>query len=215
MSAAPLPSAVAVQSDGRVARGERTRRALAEAMISLLEEGHHNPTGRLIAERAGVSLRLVFHHFDDLEAILRASVAVQGERHWWRIQPVEVSNPLSKRVRIIVRQRADLYESIASVRRVALGMERRSPSVAAELERSRKILRDHLQATFAAELAGCSGAARRRLVDALDAATSFENWEGLRLSGRSDADARRAIELLVESALAPLTHADTTKGTRR
>ena len=47
---APVVSIVEHKTgDGRVARGERTRRALAEALISLLEEGDAQPTARRIA----------------------------------------------------------------------------------------------------------------------------------------------------------------------
>ena len=92
-------------ADGRMARGERTRRALAEALIALLEEGDAQPTARRIAERAGVSLRLVFHHFDDLESILYHAVRIQEQRHWRHIRPVEPTLPVDERVARVVRQR--------------------------------------------------------------------------------------------------------------
>ena len=102
-----MAPAVALKvDDGRVARGERTRRALAEAMIVLIEEGDPLPTARRVAESAGVSLRLVFHHFDDLESILRAAVEIQEERHWRPIRPVAPTLPVHERVARVVRQRA-------------------------------------------------------------------------------------------------------------
>src|SRR5208282_909869 len=55
--------------DGRLARSARTRHAVVDALLDLLGEGDLRPTAARIADRAGVSLRLVFHHFDDLEAI--------------------------------------------------------------------------------------------------------------------------------------------------
>src|SRR6202040_367201 len=87
-----------VVGDGRVARGERTRRSLAEAMISLLEEGDAQPTARRIAERAGVSLRLVFHHFDDLEAIYSELADRQAERVKPLTVPIPVTLPLPLRI---------------------------------------------------------------------------------------------------------------------
>ncbi len=65
-------------TDGRIARGERTRRKVAEALISLLEEGDTQPTAKLIAQRADVSLRLVFHHFEDMDALYRAVMILQS-----------------------------------------------------------------------------------------------------------------------------------------
>ncbi|MHB8506820.1 MAG: TetR family transcriptional regulator, partial [Acidimicrobiales bacterium] len=55
--------------DGRVLRGRRNRESEVEAFLSLIEEGDERPTARAIAERAGVSLRSVFQHFDELEQI--------------------------------------------------------------------------------------------------------------------------------------------------
>ena len=52
--------------DGRLARSARTRHAVVDALLDLLGEGDLRPTAARIAERAGVSLRIVFHHFEDL-----------------------------------------------------------------------------------------------------------------------------------------------------
>src|SRR5271154_3298707 len=60
--------------DGRVARGQRTRRSVAEALMDLLREGDPDPTAKAVAQRAGVSLPLVFHHFADMDD-LNQSVA--------------------------------------------------------------------------------------------------------------------------------------------
>ena len=188
-------------SDGRVARGERTRRSLAEAMISLLEEGDAQPTARRIAERAGVSLRLVFHHFEDLESILRAAVEIQEHRHWRRIRPVEATLPLAERISRLVRQRADVFQAVAPVRRSAALLERSSPTVAAELTRARQWLRAQLQVTFAPELERAQPSTARPLLDALDVATSWETWEQLQTRGRTPAACRRTMEALAGAVL--------------
>ena len=187
--------------DGRVARGERTRRGLAEAMISLIEEGETSPTARRIAEHAGVSLRLVFHHFEDVETLFKEAVAVQGERHWRRIRAVPADGDLRSRVRLVVRSRCDLYDQVAPVRRVAANIGRSSPTISAQLARSRELLRRQLSDSFAQELRRHHGGSRRRLLDALDAATSFETWDSLRSIGRSSTETQRVIELLLHSAL--------------
>ena len=51
--------------DGRAARALRTRQAVADALLRLLEEGELRPTSRMIAEKAGVSERTIFQHFED------------------------------------------------------------------------------------------------------------------------------------------------------
>ena len=128
--------------DGRVARGERTRRALAEALIALLEEGDAQPTARRIAERAGVSLRLVFHHFDDLESILRDAVRIQEQRHWRHVRPVESTLPVRRAGGPDgAPARPRCSEATAPVRRSAELLTHSSPTVAAELARGREWLR--------------------------------------------------------------------------
>jgi|ERR1700688_1127143 len=193
--------AAQVVSDGRVARGEKTRRALAEAMISLLEEGDARPTGRRIAERTGVSLRLVFHHFEDLESILHAAVEIQEQRHWRRIRPVEASLPLDERIARVVRQRVEVFGAVAPVRRSAQLLEHNSPTVAAELTRGRHWLRGQLQTTFAPELDRQRPAQARLLLDALDVATSWETWEQLQRLGRTTTACRRTMEALAGAVL--------------
>jgi TetR/AcrR family transcriptional regulator, regulator of autoinduction and epiphytic fitness len=170
-------------------------------MIALLEEGDESPTARRIAARAGVSLRLVFHHFDDVEALLRTAVAVQAERHWLNVRPIPSELDLSSRVRALVRQRVELYETIGPVRRTAAAIERSSPTVAAELSRSRLLLRRQLEETFAPELERITPSSRRKVLDALDTATSLEVWDGLGRMERSPAHIRQVLELLVEAAL--------------
>jgi len=188
-------------ADGRVARGERTRLALAEALIALLEQGDPRPTARRIAQRAGVSLRVVFHHFDDLESILRAAVKIQEHRHWRFVTPVESTLPVGERVTRIVRQRTQVFQAVAPVRRSAEHMTLSSPTVAAELARGRDWLRGQLQATFAPELEHRRPGDVRLLLDALEVATSWETWEQLQRLGRTSVTCRRTMEELTHAVL--------------
>jgi len=187
--------------DGRVARGERTRQALAESMIILIEEGDPLPTARRVAERAGVSLRLVFHHFDDLESILRAAVEIQEERHWRHIRPVAPTLPVHERVARVVHQRALVFQAVAPVRRSAERLRHTSPTVATELRRAGEWLRAQLRTTFAPELEGRRPAQVRLLLDALEVATSWSTWDHLERLGRSPASCRRTMETLATAVL--------------
>jgi TetR/AcrR family transcriptional regulator, regulator of autoinduction and epiphytic fitness len=187
--------------DGRVARGERTRIALAEALISLLEEGDAQPTARRIAARAGVSLRLVFHHFDDLESILQAAVRIQEQRHWRNLRPVDPTLPVDERIARVVRQRAQVFQAVAPVRRSAEQLRLSSPTLAAELARGGEWLRRELQATFGPELASRSRAESRLILDALEVVTSWETWEHLVRLGRTTSMCRRTMEALTRAAL--------------
>jgi len=196
------PEAHPTATDGRLARGARTRRLLAEALVNLLQEGDPHPTANRIAQRAGVSLRLVFHHFDDLESVLRAAVAVQEERHWHRFRPVSPSLPLEERIRAVVRQRADVFRAVLPVRRAADRLIDTSPTVAAETARVRNALRSQLAETFAPELERLDPNAGRGVLDALDVAVSWATFDQMQRHGRSVAACRRTMELLATAVLA-------------
>ena len=171
--------AAGVAVDGRTARGDRTRRQIAESLIALLEQGVEEPTARAVASEAGVSLRLVFHHFDDMEQLLRAAVEVQIERHWSHLKPVDPSLPTAERVALIVRQRESLFEAISPTRRAADRLEAGSPTVSGQLANARSALRAGLEDAFRRELPA-SRRDRTELLDALEAAGSWENWDQLR-----------------------------------
>ena len=138
--------------DGRTARGARARTSIAEALISLLQEGVARPTARQVAERAGVSLRLVFHHFEDMESLLESAVDVQVERHWKSLDVVSSEGDLRERVKATVNQRARLFNAIAPVRRAAAQAAGSSPTLARQLDSSRSLLRSRLRQTFSPEL---------------------------------------------------------------
>jgi AcrR family transcriptional regulator len=173
-------SLVAEQSpDGRLARGERTRLRVVEALVSLIEEGDAHPTARSVAERAGVSLRLVFHHFKDMDAVYRAVIALQTQRHWARIRPVPAGPPLDERIYRTVRQRSRLFEEISPVRRTITALAVQSADIATSVAESNRLLRDFLAITFAEEIKAAPFHSDE-LLDALDLVTSWEAWERLR-----------------------------------
>ena len=71
---------IAAVTDGRVLRGARTRSGIVQALLDLLNDGVLAPTAAQIADRAGVSVRSVFQHFADMEALYGDLAAEQRER---------------------------------------------------------------------------------------------------------------------------------------
>src|SRR6266545_652300 len=112
-SSPPLPL------DGRSARALRTREAIVDACIGLVEEGEMRPTAPRVAERAGVSVRSVFQHFEDLPALHSAVTARIAERIGVLLHPVDASMPFDTRTETFVRYRAVLLEAITPFRRAA------------------------------------------------------------------------------------------------
>jgi TetR/AcrR family transcriptional regulator, regulator of autoinduction and epiphytic fitness len=183
-------------------RGERTKRRLAEALLSLIEEGEPIPTAAAVAARASVSVRLVFHHFQDMEALFREMITVQTARHWSTVAPVPAGLALEARIDRTVRQRAKLFEAITPVRWAGVVRAGFSPDIAAGLAASDLQLRRWLEQTFAPELAA-AGATRRRLLDAMDAAASWEAWYRLRRAQHLSVSAGREVMARTLRALLP------------
>jgi TetR/AcrR family transcriptional regulator of autoinduction and epiphytic fitness len=166
--------------DGRRARGLRTRAAVVDALLDLIEEGEQNPTAERVAARAGVSLRLVFHYFADLESLHAAAADRQIERIGHLLRPLSDSGTLAARLGEFVGQRAQLYERIAPVRRASLLREPGSGEIRLRLARVAELDRGQIAFVFRPELETRRGRARKVLFDALEAASSFQSWDQIR-----------------------------------
>ncbi|HEY3700802.1 MAG TPA: TetR/AcrR family transcriptional regulator [Acidimicrobiales bacterium] len=193
---------VASEVDGRAQRSARSREAVVDAMLDLLEEGSLRPGAAEIAARARVSVRTVFRHFEDLEQLFATATAHQA----MRIGPLLLSEPplgsRVDRVEALVRHRADLYERIGPVRRAALRHEPFHQAVHEGLAQARRLLRRDLLGTFGPELEQLDGADRATIVAALEAATSFATWDNLRVEQRlSVPQARAALTTIVVALL--------------
>ncbi len=192
----------ALPTDGRTLRSLRTREAIVDATIGLLEDGDLRPTAPRVAERAGVSVRSVFQHFADLET-LHASVAERlVERVAVLVLPVEPDLPIATRLDRFVHQRALLLEAVTPIRRAADVHGPFSSEITTWLRAGQAFLREELAHTFAPELAS-AGAASDELLDCLDAALSWGTWESLRAGlGRSQDAAEGVLRRLAAAAIA-------------
>jgi AcrR family transcriptional regulator len=184
-------------ADGRVLRGARTRGRIVQALLDLLNDGVANPTAATIAERADVSVRSVFQHFDDLESLYADLAAEQSSRVEPLLQSLETPAALHDRIVALVAHRAELFETISPVRHAIGSRAEASPALAARIAELGAALRAQLEHQFGAELDAPSGDARARLVDALDVLCSFEAWDRMRV--HQGLDARAASATLTEA----------------
>ncbi len=189
-------------TDGRALRSLRTREAIVDATIGLLEEGDLRPTAPRVADRAKVSVRSVFQHFDDLET-LHASVAERlVDRVAVLLVPVPADLPLDERLDRFVHQRALLLEAVTPIRRAADVHGPFSTEITARLRDGQAFLRDEVVRTFGPEL-DLAGKGRDDLLDCLDAALSWATWEGLRAGiGRDQPTAERVMRRMAAAVLA-------------
>jgi AcrR family transcriptional regulator len=189
--------------DGRVARGQRTRRSVAEALMDLLRAGDADPTAMEVARRAGVSLRLVFHHFADMDDLYQFVGALLLRRQWADMPQLSPALSLPTRIERTVAHRGALFEDISEVRRALVCRAPTCPGVGQALAASDDLFLEDLEATFAPELAQLPEASRADYLGAMDAGTSWEIWDRLRTtSGVPVRGARRVMSLLLASLLA-------------
>jgi AcrR family transcriptional regulator len=191
-------------ADGRVARGQRTRRNVAGALIALLRDGDTEPTARAVAERAGVSLRLVFHHFADMDDLYTFVATRQFGCEWSTLPRLAPDLDLPARIDGTVEQRAELFERISAVRRA---IARRSTSAVVQQANaaSDALLRERLEHTFAPELDALAEPARGEQLEAMDTVSSWEAWDRMRRTSDLDVGAARRImaRLLAACCLSP------------
>ena|SRR5208282_155656 len=197
-----MSDTAAQPTDGRAARSYRARLAVADALLDLVTEGVEKPTAAQIAERAGVSLRLVFHHFEDLESIYAAAADRQLERLRSMIKEIDPQLPFEKRLALFVRNRAKIFEYVSPVRRASLRLEPSSPEVKRRMRHAYEIARDQAFRAFSSEIAAFAPNESADTTSALDAASSWEMWDFLRRrAGLSERQASRVLERAIRALL--------------
>ncbi|MFL5889746.1 MAG: TetR/AcrR family transcriptional regulator [Solirubrobacteraceae bacterium] len=180
--------------DGRTARARRTREAIVDAVLGLLDAGDLRPSVEDIAARAGVSPRSIFQHFGDRETLLRAVGMRQTERVSQIVEHLPDTGPFDDRLEAFVEQRARVLEFITPVRRSALLNEPFSEGSHAGLQAFRAFKRAEAERVFAPELDARPAGEREEVVRALGAVTDWNTWEALRAhQGLSVADARAVM----------------------
>ncbi|HEX4491591.1 MAG TPA: TetR/AcrR family transcriptional regulator [Acidimicrobiia bacterium] len=178
--ATPQPAAQPTL-DGRSARARRTRDAVVRALLGLIAEGDLRPTAGRIAERAGISLRSVYVHFEDLDDLFLAAAREQRTRVGALVRPLSTDGPFEDRLVAFSNQRTAVLDAIAPVAKATALQEPWSPALANATRYARRQGRVELERVFAIELDALGPETRARTLDACDALTSSESWEFLRV----------------------------------
>jgi AcrR family transcriptional regulator len=188
-------------ADGRSARSARTREAVVVAALDLVRNGQLRPTAKEIAARAGISLRSVYVHFDDLDDLFAAVGARQAEEVAHLLYAIDADLPLPARIDAVVDQRAEIWEALAPVRAASLVWSSSSDMLREGNRRmARRAVRD-LDRLFRVELDAC-GDRRDVALDAIAVAASAGAWDALRRDqGLSVARARAAVTTTLTSLL--------------
>ena len=105
-----FPVDISRSQDGRIVRGLRTRQALIQATLDLIQAGDVEPTSAAIATIAGVSSRALFQHFTNLADLYAAAFDLAVSRAFERSRPVDSEASLTNRIELLVSDRSELFE---------------------------------------------------------------------------------------------------------
>jgi TetR/AcrR family transcriptional regulator, regulator of autoinduction and epiphytic fitness len=187
-------------SDRRTARSARTRARLMQAMIGLIEVQVSDPTARQVAQHAGVAVRTIYHLFDDVDDLFCQATALQAHRHRASVALIPPSGPVGPRIRATARQRRQHFEEVGPVLRVAYARTRSSPGLHSVLAEHRRILREQLTVTFGPEIAA-RGREAQVVLEVVDLATGWQNWNALRFDLGHTATAAEQIMVFAVSTV--------------
>jgi len=169
--------------DGRLSRAARSRAAICDACLDLLQEGVLRPSADQLADRAGLSRRSIFYHFKDLAELYDAVVEAGLQRCAPLLEEVSAELPLELRIRQLVERRCSFFEATSpftwALTAQSLGGE--------ASEQARRVSRSALESQradverlFGDQLQGRSRGERGELIEALASAANAPTWEYLR-----------------------------------
>ncbi|MFN7179806.1 TetR/AcrR family transcriptional regulator [Hyphomonas sp.] len=187
------------ESDGRRQRSERSRAQIIDALFALIREGDVSPSAAKVAERAGVGLRTVFRHFEDMDSLY----VEMAERISAEIMPL-VNTPFSstdwrERLREHCGRRIEIYERIFPVR-VSANIRRFGSQFLMEeyrrnLAMEQELLKVHLPDEILSDPIRFA---------AIDTALGFQTWRRLRQDLQMPVEeASAVVRLTLDRLIAP------------
>lgn len=200
-----MPAAPLEELNGRQSRTARSRRAICEACLDLVQEGALQPSADEIAERAGLSRRSIFNHFADLAELYDAVVEAGMQRYAPLLVEISEQGPVAGRVESLVQVRSKFLEATAAFTRALTAQALVGPAADQALRVSKNALRrqhQEVERLFRRELAGLSAPERAEVLEAMSAAMAPLLWESLRRSrGNSLSRARAVMKRTLTSIL--------------
>jgi AcrR family transcriptional regulator len=176
--------------DGRRARSERSKQAIIDATLALMEEGTLIPTAQQISDRASVGIRSFFRHFEDMETLFATIDDQIRENTEALFLGGDRDGTLEERIQHAVERRADGYEVETNMILSTAAQLWRSEVLRRNYSRYQRGLRKDLD-DWLPELKKLSRTER----EAVDAIASFEMWHRLRY--HQGLGKRAAIDVIV------------------
>ena len=184
--------------DGRRLRSLSSRAKIVKALLDLVESGNIAPSAAEVAEAAGVGLRSVFRHFDDMDSLYREmNDGIEAKVLPMMLKPL-VATDWKGRIRELTERRVAVFEAILPFRISASLKRHQSQFLMESYKRMLRIERQGVEALLP-ELVLADPA----LANAVLAPLSFQTWRLLRHDQELPvAMARMVVLRLVEAILA-------------
>lgn len=182
--------------DGRVARRQRNREAVLDAVLALFADGNLHPGPAEVARLCNLSPRSVYRYFEDRDALMRAAIDRQLEL----VRPLALihaigSGTFEDRLARFVTGRLRLYEAIGASARAARARADGNDLLREQVEATRRALREQVETHFATELSGLPAQARRTTAAAVDALCQPETLDFFRIARTLSVAETRAVLL--------------------
>lgn len=169
-------------------------------MLELVGTGDYAPSAARVAETAGVGLRTVFRHFNDMDTLFREMSEIITARVLPIIQQSPQGDTWKARLFDIADRRARVFEAIMPYRLSADLKRFQSPYLMEDqrrmLQLESEIIDAHLPAAIRADAAGSQG---------IKIILGFQTWRALRHDQQLPLDAARAVvRRLLDDSLAAM-----------
>jgi len=185
--------------DGRRLRSERSRKAMIDAALELIEDGNYAPTAKQISARAGVGIRSFFRQFEDMDQFF-AAVDEQTVGSFWErfLHEGDREGALTERLDSIVATYGKAFEDHRSLLLATKSLRWSSRVLKENYERYQQISRAN-KVHWLPEIRQLP-LDERELADAY---LSFEMWHRLRdIQGLSCESTETLILKALENLLA-------------
>lgn len=186
--------------DGRHERSRSSRARIVAAMIDLVEHGDVAPSAARVADSAGVGLRTVFRHFDDMDSLYREmSEAIEQRVVPIMLRPFIADDWRGRLIELAAR-RAEVFETILPFR-ISANLKRfQSAFLMEDYRRMLVMERSSVEAVLPPEVIADSAG-----TEALNVVLSFQTWRLLRHDqALPPAEAAAVVRRLVEDVMARL-----------
>ena len=185
------------KTDGRRQRSQRSRDKIIKAMWTLMLDGDMEPSAAAIAEQAGVGLRSVFRHFEDLDTLNREIVRVAESQVLPKLMKPLQGADWKDQLLEKADQTVEIWSSILI------------PHTAGEIRRFKsKVLMDDYTRSRTLELASVQAILPEDIDNydhallALDTALSFSTVRRLRQDrGLNEDEAKQTIRFMVRAVI--------------